>query len=175
MTRRTQNSQESIDSQKGAGQPVQLQAVSVEHHRRRIARRPVGARAQQLRRRLSGKLHPRAACCRIQGEATPKYGSPAPTSATILDLYWSTPSGGSQKPMKNPSNQEGAEWPEWCRPVERVLSDQESAEQPWITSSKSHGSIGWTFSSNHRVYLLNRHFSSLIFDVFFVLGIRVCS
>ena len=33
VTRRTQNSQESIDSQEGAGQPQQLQAVSVEHRR----------------------------------------------------------------------------------------------------------------------------------------------
>ena len=74
--------------------------------------------------------------------------------------------------MKDPSNQEGAEWPEWCRSVERVLSDQESAEQPWTTPSKSYGSIGWTFSSNHWAYLLNRHVSNSIFDVFLVLGIH---
>ena len=37
VTRRKQNRQESIDSQEGAGQPVEFQAVSVEYHRQRIA------------------------------------------------------------------------------------------------------------------------------------------
>ena len=75
--------------------------------------------------------------------------------------------------MKDPSNQEGAEWPEWRRSVKSVLSGQESSVQQWTISSKSDGSIGWTLiSSNHWAYLLNRHFSNSIFDVFFVLRIR---
>ena len=89
MTRRTQNSEESIDSQKGAGQPVQLQAVSVEHHRWRIARRPVVARAQQFRRRAGSAVSSTpAACCRTQSNASAEILEPqSPHLATILDLY----------------------------------------------------------------------------------------
>ena len=58
VTGRTQNGQKSIDSQEGAGQPVKLQAFSVECHRQRITRQPVWTREEQLPRSLSGKLRP---------------------------------------------------------------------------------------------------------------------
>ena len=87
MSRRTENSEESIDIQEGAGQPVQLLAVSVEHHRRRIMRRPVVARAQQFRRRLSGKLHPRRVV-QIQSKASAEKWEPQSLHlAAVLDLY----------------------------------------------------------------------------------------
>ena len=99
MTRRTQNSQESIDSQKGAGQPVQLQAVSVEHHRRRIARRPVGVRAQQLSRRLSGKLHPRCVLQDSERNQSRNMGAPQPPHlAAFLDLYEAFHQAATEKP-----------------------------------------------------------------------------
>ena len=56
------------------------------------------------------------------------------------------PTDGSRKVMKDPSNREDAEWPEWRRSVKRVLNGQESAEKPWTTPSKSYGSIAVGFS-----------------------------
>ena len=112
VTRRTQNSEESIDSQKGARQPVQLQAVSVEHHRRRIARRPVVARAQQFRRRLSSKLLPRRVLQDSEQGQRRNMGASVPTFRYNPRFIWSTPSGGSRNAMKDPSKQADAEWPE---------------------------------------------------------------
>ena len=70
MTRRMQNRQESIDSQEGAGQPVEFQAVSVEYRRQRIARRPVGTRAKRFPRHLRGKLR--------QSKASAEVWEPSP-------------------------------------------------------------------------------------------------
>ena len=39
--------------------------------------------------------------------------------------------GGSREAMKDLSNQESAEWPEWRRTARRVLSGQESTDQSW--------------------------------------------
>ena len=77
VTRRTQSSQESIDSQEGAGQPVQLQAVSVEHHRRRIARRAMGPENNSYAADSAVSSTP-AECCRIQSKASAEIWEPQP-------------------------------------------------------------------------------------------------
>ena len=112
MTRMTQNSGENIDIQEGAGQPVQLRAVTVEHHRRRIARRPVVARAEQFRRHLSsGKLHPRRIVQDSEQGQRRNMGALVPASRQSSRFFMEHSSGGSRKAMKGPSNREGAEWP----------------------------------------------------------------
>ena len=53
------------------------------------------------------------------------------------------------------------------------LSSQESTEWPGErraamgSPSKSYGSMDWTFLSNHWLFVLNRHFSNSILDMFF--------
>ena len=89
MARRTQNRQECNDSQEGAGQPVEFQAVNVEYHRQRIARRPVGARAKPLPRRLSGKLRPRRVLQDSEQSQRRSTGAPAPTARLNSTFMWS--------------------------------------------------------------------------------------
>ena len=79
----------------------------VEHHRWRIAM----AREQQFRRRLSGKLHPRGVLQDSEQGQRRNMRASVPHLATIL-VYMEHTISGSRKAMKDPSNQNGAQWPE---------------------------------------------------------------
>ena len=86
MTRRTQNSQESIYNQEGAGLPVQLQAVSVEHHRRKLRGDLWGPEHNSFAA-ASAVNSTSAACCRIQSEASAEVWEPRPHISPQFSIH----------------------------------------------------------------------------------------
>ena len=90
------------------------------------------ARAQQFRRRLSGKLHPHRVLQDSEQGQRRSMGASVPTSRHNSRFYGAL-LRRQPKSHERPELPGGAEWPECRRSVERVFDGEESAEQPWTT------------------------------------------